>query len=518
MSDSVAPSSVTELLDSFAHADPELLDEEYQRLVRAVWVDGTLTDLALPAVPDLVAGLARLDDPRRGHVLVLLALLAEAEYPALDGPVATAVRGGLDTYLDLLAGVTRDEPLALALLYLLSHFPDDRDRILGAAGRLALTVSDQSRLERCLSKLDLYDVVLGRAWPSPHDWALSDAEHEFDRGWVRTLTPEQITATWDADNWSMWAYSGARAYWAQTHGMPTPVPDTSPFRDTVQVEPTDPGIGVFARHADVFRCPTCQGTLDVGERGVRCADCGTAYPVTFGILDLSRRTLSGAGVSEDPDVVKEDVLQLAAAMRSIGYHYETALRPAFLQVMGTNWSGLVTPSDEDRYITEHASPAGGPVLDLAAGAGRWTAVLSKATGAERVIALDLNDAMLYWLRGRLPEVTTVRASALDLPFADASLDAVSCWNALQAIPDAAGAIAEAARVLKPGGTLTLMTFRWADDPVYRYFQAGHRFPARPEGFLLFDAEDIRSWVAAAGLKIREEHGPGTFVFLTAEKG
>jgi ubiquinone/menaquinone biosynthesis C-methylase UbiE len=190
--------------------------------------------------------------------------------------------------------------------------------------------------------------------------------------------------------------------------------------------------------------------------------------------------------------------------------------------MGSNWDSGITPAIEDAYIADRlraaaAARADGPILDLGAGAGRWTWVVAEAVGADRVIALDLNDAMLYWLRGRLPQVAAVRASALELPIADGSLTAANFWNALQAMPDAAQAIAEIGRCLRPGGVLTLMTFRFADDPVYRYFQHSHIFPAAPEGYLLFEPQEIRSWLAAAGLSVVEESGPGTFVFITAKR-
>ena len=91
-----------------------------------------------------------------------------------------------------------------------------------------------------------------------------------------------------------------------------------------------------------------------------------------------------------------------------------------------------------------------------------------------------------------------------------------CWNALQAFyADAGAAIAEVSRVLRPGGTFTLMTFRRSDDPVYGYFQSAHRFPQHQGGLQLFDLDRLRGWLADAGLTVREESGPGTFVFITA---
>nr|BFE84740.1 hypothetical protein GCM10020093_073410 [Planobispora longispora] len=145
-------------------------------------------------------------------------------------------------------------------------------------------------------------------------------------------------------------------------------------------------------------------------------------------------------------------------------------------------------------------------------------MVAGAVGADRLIAMDMGLPMLTVLRGRLPEVPAVRASALRLPFEDASFAAVNCWNALQAFPDdAAAAIAEMGRVLRPGGTLTMMTFLFDSDPIARHFQASHFFPSRVEGMLLFEREELHRWLADAGLKVRDMSGPGTFVFITAER-
>jgi ubiquinone/menaquinone biosynthesis C-methylase UbiE len=110
------------------------------------------------------------------------------------------------------------------------------------------------------------------------------------------------------------------------------------------------------------------------------------------------------------------------------------------------------------------------------------------------------------------------ASASTLPFGDDTLGAVICWNALQAFPDdAPAAIAEVGRCLREGGTFTILTFRRPEDPVYKYFQSCHYFPQHGGGLQLIDIDELHSWIADAGLEIRDESGPGTFVFLTAEK-
>lgn len=507
----MSPSTVTDLLDSFITAPRDRLDPAYRRLTAALWDGGRLTDAALPAAVGIVARLAEADEEVQGHLALLLGLLVEAEYPATDGEVTAAVREGLPLFLDLLGRCRNGQPLTLALLYLLSHFPDDRDRVLAVAAALSLDEEDRTRLDRSLLRLDPDNAVLGRVWPSPSAWRLSEEERGADLAWVRSLSPEQIAATWQSDTRSVFAQSGAKAHWALRHGTPRTVADPDYHVDASEEEPAAAGSGVFGRHRDVLRCPACHGRLLFDEEGARCSACRAEHPVVHGVLDLSW------GVAEPTEKVGKDVLQHAAVMRKVGLHYETGLRPGFLRVMGSNWGGAVTPADEDRYLAEHVRPAAGPVLDLAAGGGRWTSVLARWFGADRVIALDLNASMLLWLRRRLPDVAPVRGSALALPFGDASLGAVNCWNSLQAIPDPAAVIAEASRCLRPGGTFTAMTFLRSPDPVYRYFQTSISFPNFPEGMPLFAPGEVRAWLEDSGMAVREETTVGTFLFLTAER-
>jgi SAM-dependent methyltransferase len=499
---------VGELFDAFALATPARLEAEYARLVGAVWDNGELTELAPSAAREAVVRLDQVDDGRRGYLAILLGLLLEGEYPDV-GEITTSIHQGLDGYLARWGRTTKGEPLSLALQYLLSHFPGNRDRILATAAKLRIDSDDLSRLERALQRLDPENPDLGRAFPSPEAWEMDDEELEFDRSWITGLTPEQMVLHWEQDTETVLGHTGAKAYWAVLNGAPTAVyADSVPPRNASLI---GPDVDLHSRHADAFRCLNCHEGLIFGERTARCTGCSAEYRVENGILNFT------ATVGDSTDR-SDDFLFKLAEMPSMGFFYEAHARPNFLRLCGSNWGGQVTPSDEDDYIIEHVRPVDGPVLDLAAGAGRWTAVLAKAVGTDRLIALDLGLPMLATLRERLPEVPAVMASARTLPFGDASLGAVLCWNALQAFPsDAAAAVAEVGRCLRPGGTFTFLTFRNSDDPIYRYFAYRHHFPQHADGLHLFDHDEIQGWLADAGLTVRDETGPGTFVIITAER-
>ncbi|GAA3000234.1 class I SAM-dependent methyltransferase [Actinokineospora diospyrosa] len=504
-----SPTTTTAVVAEFTSAPREHLDTVHQALIDAVWHAGRATGAALGVAGELVDLFADLDPDRQGRAAVVLGLLVDTEYPRSPGELTAAVAAGVDTYLAAWRATTKDQPLSLALLYLLGHFPEARDQVLDVAIDVGVDDDDLSRLERAVQRLDPERPDLGRAFPYPAAWELDDTERDFDRGWITGLTPQQVRAHWDNDTETVLGHAGAKAYWAVRNGTPTPVlVDAVPPRDPGPL-PTD--AGGFDRHGAAFRCPSCGQGLEFGDAAARCRGCANAYALDGGIVDFT--TTIGDGHDRGADFLFK-----LAEMPSMGFFYEAYARPNFLRLCGSNWAAQVLPSDEDAYIAEHVRPVDGPVLDLAAGAGRWTAALANAVGAQRVVALDLGLPMLTTLRARLPEIPAVLSSGRTLPFADGSLGAVLCWNALQAFPDDAPAvIAEVGRCLRPGGTFTLLTFRNAPDPVYRHFVWRHHFPQHADGLRLFDYADLRAWLSAAGLRVRHEWRPGTFVVITAQR-
>ena len=92
----------------------------------------------------------------------------------------------------------------------------------------------------------------------------------------------------------------------------------------------------------------------------------------------------------------------------------------------------------------------GLVLEVGVGTGIVAAAL-RAHGVA-VIGLDLSEEMLRQAVARLG-FAVVRGDARTLPFASGSVDNVLFVAALHAIGDVRGAVAEAARVLRPGGRL-----------------------------------------------------------------
>lgn len=94
------------------------------------------------------------------------------------------------------------------------------------------------------------------------------------------------------------------------------------------------------------------------------------------------------------------------------------------------------------------------VLEVAAGSGVVTrAMAAGLPESVAITATDLNQPMIDYAQsaGTARPVIWRAADVMDLPFDDASFDAVVCQFGVMFFPDRAAAYAEAARVLRPGG-------------------------------------------------------------------
>ena len=89
------------------------------------------------------------------------------------------------------------------------------------------------------------------------------------------------------------------------------------------------------------------------------------------------------------------------------------------------------------------------VLEVGCGTGHWLELLARV--ARAVAGVEPSAAMLARARARAPHAELVQGRAEALSFADASFDRVLCVHAFHHFTDKRRFIAEARRVLRPGG-------------------------------------------------------------------
>jgi SAM-dependent methyltransferase len=147
------------------------------------------------------------------------------------------------------------------------------------------------------------------------------------------------------------------------------------------------------------------------------------------------------------------------------------------------WAGLSAGWEKwDSVIMDQLGPVGEAMidrldvaedqqhLDIAAGTGEPGLSIARRAPKGRVVLTDLAPEMLDIALRRavargIANVSTKVCSAEDLPFEDGTFDSVSVRFGYMFFPDLAGATAEFARVLRPGGRLcSSVWIRPEDNP------------------------------------------------------
>ncbi len=156
------------------------------------------------------------------------------------------------------------------------------------------------------------------------------------------------------------------------------------------------------------------------------------------------------------------------------------------------------------------------LVDMGTGTGRVLEVLGPHV--ERAIGIDLSREMLSVARTNLERLSLsncmVRQGDIaQLPLPAATADAVTIHQVLHYATDPAALVAEAARVLEPGGRLAIVDFAPHGEEALRDQHAHRR--------LGFEDAEVEGWLRAAGLEpgpvSRLPGKPLTVVVWTAHK-
>ncbi|UXA07320.1 methyltransferase domain-containing protein [Mycobacterium sp. SMC-2] len=159
-------------------------------------------------------------------------------------------------------------------------------------------------------------------------------------------------------------------------------------------------------------------------------------------------------------------------------------------------------------------PPGGIALDVGSGPGNVTASLARAAGPDGLaLGVDISEPMLARaVRNEAgPQVGFIKADAQRLPLRDNTVDVVVSIGVLQLVPNPAAAIAEMARVLRPGGRAAILV-----PTVGRAARLWHRLPN--VGAHVFDDDEIGDMLESNGFVSVRVKNYGTFQWVRGKKG
>jgi SAM-dependent methyltransferase/DNA-binding transcriptional ArsR family regulator len=207
----------------------------------------------------------------------------------------------------------------------------------------------------------------------------------------------------------------------------------------------------------------------------------------------------------DPGLIETDRTRLAHVRET-----RAAAAAAYFKANAAEWERIralhAPEKDVEAAILRHlAAKPIGDLLDAGTGTGRMLELL--APHARRAVGIDVSPEMLAIARDRLarehlPQVQVRLGDIYRLPFpngsagpnggaGEAGFDAVLFHQVLHYLDDPGAAVAEAARVMRPGGRLAIADFAPHGLDFLRDDYAHRR--------LGFSDREVKSWFEAAGL-------------------
>jgi SAM-dependent methyltransferase len=216
-----------------------------------------------------------------------------------------------------------------------------------------------------------------------------------------------------------------------------------------------------------LRCPTCRGAVSISADAATCASCIATYPIRNGVMSFVRQE-GGHPVEEKSDAVQ-------VTLKNIFKQFPQFYR-LLISVFGASVAGL-SPKQFMRGRSDQV------VLNLGSGSGERYG---------NAIHVDLFP---------FPGVDVV-ADITQLPFADASVDAIICLGTLEHVSNAHAVVAEMHRILKSGGAVYITT---------PFMQPYH---SSPHDYQRWTVEGLKVLFGAfQDVHVGLRHGPTSALFL-----
>lgn len=218
-------------------------------------------------------------------------------------------------------------------------------------------------------------------------------------------------------------------------------------------------------------CPLCRGDLREtgdGRREFRCDACNRHYPVLLGIPDL--RIFPDPYIDVEADRAKGmrvaerfDDLDFAGLV-DFYYSITSVVPPRHARQYRRGLMGAVARAEAALAAWEGCDGAGncsgsGNLLDI--GCGTAPLLVAAAPRFEKLVGVDIAFRWLAVAKKRLAEagldLPLICACAEALPLPDSAFDRVVADSLIEHVRDQSRALAEAHRVLRPGGRIFLAT-------------------------------------------------------------
>lgn len=197
----------------------------------------------------------------------------------------------------------------------------------------------------------------------------------------------------------------------------------------------------------------------------------------------------------DPDFARDRARSLAVKKAR-----EEAAQ-AYFKAHASEWDKIRALHVAEAQVEAAMDEALGPgpfslLVDLGTGTGRMLELFGPR--ASRALGFDVSHDMLAYARGKLDHAGLTHAQArhgdlYNVPLPEQCADAVLLHQVLHFLDDPAAAVAEAARLVKPGGKLLVVDFAPHELEFLRE-QSAHRR-------LGFSAEQMQRWLEDAGVHV-----------------
>jgi SAM-dependent methyltransferase len=152
---------------------------------------------------------------------------------------------------------------------------------------------------------------------------------------------------------------------------------------------------------------------------------------------------------------------LAVKTKGTGMPLKTDPRIAFFDHHAPKWDTYGPPAEHTLARLEALLPAlgleaGQDMLEVGCGTGQVTGWLESTVRPGRVTAVDFSPAMIDAARQRGVSASFVLADVCGVPLGSACFDVAFCMHVFPHFRDAAAALSNIARSLKPGGRLVVV--------------------------------------------------------------